>query len=102
MTDNHSPAFRRNDKVQNWYAIYVRPSHEAQVAKRFSIREIEYYLPQYQVEHRWKYRGTRKLDVPQITGYIFGHITPRERARVLEVPSVLFVVGTAGQPTPLP
>jgi transcription antitermination factor NusG len=101
MPDHNPPCGLGSTTEQNWYAIYVRPSHEAQVAKRFSIREIEYYLPQYEVEHRWKNRCTRKLDLPLFPGYIFGHITPPERVRVLEVPSVLCVVGTAGRPTPL-
>ena len=101
MPEHNPPAGPGSPTEQNWHAIYVRPSHVAQVAKRFSVREIEYYLPQYRVEHRWKNRCTRKLDLPLFPGYIFCHITPRERVRVLEVPSVLFVVGTAGRPTPL-
>ncbi len=91
-----------HETAKHWYAIYVRPSHEAQVAKRFSNREIESYLPQYQVEHRWKNRCTKKLDLPLFPGYIFAHISPAERVRVLEVPSVLFLVGTGNRPTPLP
>lgn len=100
-TDHNPPEFSGHETAQHWYAIYVRPSHEAQVAKRFTIREIEGYLPQYQVERRWKNRCTKKLDLPLFPGYIFAHISPTERVRVLEVPSVLFVVGTAGRPTPL-
>src|SRR6202042_602978 len=65
--------------VRHWHAIYVRPSHEAQVAKRFSVREIESYLPQYQVEHRWKNRCTRKLQLPLFPGYIFARISAAER-----------------------
>jgi transcription antitermination factor NusG len=88
--------------TRHWYAIYVRPSHEFQVEKRFILREIESYLPQYRVERRWKNRCTKKLDLPLFPGYIFAHVQPTERVRVLEVPSVLSVVGTAGCPTPLP
>ena len=87
---------------KHWYAVYVRPSHEAQVAKRFCTREIENYLPQYQVEHRWKNRCTKKLDLPLFPGYLFAHISTAERVRVLEVPSVLALVGTANRPSPLP
>jgi len=102
MTDHNPPTVLANETAQNWYAVYVRPSHEAQVEKRFAIREIQSYLPQYQVEHRWKNRCTKKLDLPLFPGYIFARISPTERVRVLEVPSVLFIVGTAGRPTPLP
>jgi transcription antitermination factor NusG len=87
--------------ARHWHAIYVRPSHEAQVAKRFNAREIENYLPKYAVEHRWKNRCVAKLDMPLFPGYIFARISNNERARVLNVPSVVFFVGTAGRPTPL-
>jgi len=84
-----------------WHAIYVRPSHEAQVGKRFNVRDIESYLPQYRVERRWKNRCVAKLELPLFPGYIFARFSNAERVRVLEVPSVLFLVGTAGRPTPL-
>jgi len=102
MTDHKSTTVLVDESAQNWYAVYVRPSHEAQVSKRFDVREIESYLPQYQVEHRWKNRCTKRLDLPLFPGYIFAHVSRADRVRVLEVPSVLFVVGTAGRPTPLP
>lgn len=86
---------------KHWYAVYVRPSHEAQVAKRFCTREIENFLPQYQVQHKWKNRCTKKLDLPLFPGYLFAHISTAERVRVLEVPSVLCLVGTAHRPLPL-
>ena len=88
--------------ARRWYAIYVRPSHEVQVERRLGNREIESYLPQYRVEHRWRNRCTKKLDLPLFPGYVFARISTTERVRVLEVPSVLFLVGTAGRPTPLP
>lgn len=88
--------------TQHWYAVYVRPSHEIQVAKRFALRGIEGCLPQYKVERRWKNRCTKTLDLPLFPGYVFAHVCPRERLSILGVPSVLFVVSTAGRPTPLP
>ena len=101
MTDRSPASGPVIEMVPNWYAIYVRSSHEVQVAKRFIGRGIEHYLPQYQVEHRWKNRCTRKLDLPLFPGYIFACILRSDRVRVLEVPSVLYLVGTAGRPTPL-
>lgn len=88
--------------VRHWYAVYTRPCHEAQVARHFGVRAIEGYLPQYRVVHRWKNGCTKKLDLPLFPGYIFAHVVSTERVRLLEVPSVLSVVGTAGRPTPLP
>lgn len=100
--DGNIPTPLQTVTDRHWHAIYVRPSHEVQVAKRFSVREIESYLPQYQVKHRWKNRCTKKLDLPLFPGYIFARISPSERVRVLDVPSVLWVVGTGSRPTPLP
>lgn len=59
-SDNRIPEPFQLATDWHWHAIYVRPSHEVQVAKRFSVREIESYLPQYQVQHRWKNRCTNK------------------------------------------
>jgi transcription antitermination factor NusG len=97
-----TPVSSSPETIRHWYAIYTRPSHEAQVAKHFNVREIECYLPQYQVVHRWKNRCTKTLELPLFPGYIFARIASAERVRVLEVASVLFMVGTAGRPTPLP
>jgi transcription antitermination factor NusG len=102
MKLNNTPIAAESETTRRWHAIYVRPSHEANVAKRLGVREIESYLPQYRVERRWKNRCTAKLDLPLFPGYIFARIVAAERVRVLEVPSVLFLVGTAGRPTPIP
>ncbi len=102
MKLDNIPIAAEPEATRRWHAIYVRPSHELSVAKRFSVREIESYLPQYRVERRWKNRCTAKLELPLFPGYIFARIVPTERVRVLEVPSVLFLVGTAGRPTPIP
>jgi transcription termination/antitermination protein NusG len=86
----------------HWYAVYTRPSHEKQVAKQFAAREIESYLPHYQVRRRWKNRCNKNLELPLFPSYIFVRIPLADRVRVLEVPSVLSIVGTAGCPVPLP
>jgi transcription antitermination factor NusG len=72
------------------------------VKKHLGVRGIESYLPEYQVVHRWKNRCTKRLELPLFPGYIFVHIAPGERVRVLEVPGVLLLVGKAGTPVPLP
>jgi transcription antitermination factor NusG len=97
-----SPTAAESETTRRWHAIYVRPSHEVSVAKRFSVRDIESFLPRYRVEHRWKNRSTAKLDLPLFPGYVFARIVATERVRVLEVPSVLFLVGTAGRPACIP
>jgi transcription antitermination factor NusG len=88
-------------QAQHWYAIYTRSCQEAQIEKHFAVRGIESFLPQYYVVKSWKNRCTKKLARPLFPGYIFTHINPLERIRVLEIPGVVSLVGAAGRPMPL-
>lgn len=90
------------EATSQWYAVYIRPRQEVQVAKHLEVRRVEAYLAWYHAVHRWKNRCTRQLDLPLFPGYIFARIMPTERVRVLEVPGVVYLVGAAGKPTPLP
>lgn len=87
---------------ENWFAVYTTSRHEKRVAQHLTQRQIEYFLPLYRAEHKWK-DGTRALlDLPLFPGYVFVHIDPRKRTGVLEVPGVVSIVGTGTRPTPLP
>jgi transcription antitermination factor NusG len=86
-----------------WYAVYTTCRHEKRVAAHLHHRTIEYYLPLYRSRRRWKDGSNVTLDLPLFPGYIFVHIQSAERVPVLEVPGVLWIVGSSGnQPTPLP
>lgn len=104
ISNTSSAGIGAHDRLtaRHWYAVYTRPSHEAQVARHLAVRSVEAYLPQYQVVHRWKNRCTKTLNLPLFPSYVFAHVARSERVRVLEVPGVCFLVGTAGTPTPLP
>jgi transcription antitermination factor NusG len=83
--------------------VYTTSRHEKRVAEHFSHREIEYYLPLYRSERKWKDGSRVTLELPLFPGYIFVHISRAERVRVLSVPGALAVVGgTGGQAAPLP
>jgi transcription antitermination factor NusG len=86
----------------NWYAIYTRPSHEKRVAEYFGLREIECYLPSYRTARRWKNRCNVELELPLFPGYVFAHFGWNQRVRVLEVPSVVSIVGNGREALPLP
>jgi transcription antitermination factor NusG len=85
----------------NWYAIYTRPSHEKRVAEHFALREIECYLPSYRAIRRWKNRCKVELELPLFPGYVFARFERCQRVRVLEVPSVVSIVGSGREPLPL-
>ena len=85
----------------HWYAAYTRAQHEKQVAAELETREVEHFLPLYSSMRRWKDRRVQ-LELPLFPGYVFVRLALRERLRVLQVPSVVRLVGFSGQPTALP
>jgi transcriptional antiterminator NusG len=87
---------------RNWFAVYTFSNHEKRVAQHLRAKDIEIFLPLYSVTKRWKNRTTVKVDLPLFAGYVFAHINATERIRVIEVPAVSSIVGTKGEPTPIP
>ena len=90
-----------NAPLLNWYAIYTRPSHEKRVAEHCALREIECYLPSYRTTSRWKNRCKVELELPLFPCYVFVRFQWRQHVRVLEVPSVVSIVGNGREPLPL-
>jgi transcription termination/antitermination protein NusG len=85
-----------------WYAAYTCANHEKQVAEQLRERSVEHFLPLYETVHRWKDRRVR-LELPLFPGYIFVRLPLRDRLRVLQVPSVVRLVGFGDAlPTALP
>lgn len=88
---------------RHWFAVYTTCRHEKRVALHFEQRGIEFYLPLYRVQRRWKDRPSVTLDLPLFPCYIFVRMDWFERLTVLQVPGVLSVVGgTWPKITPLP
>ena len=85
-----------------WFVVYTNPNHEKRVSAHFGLRGIESYLPLYRAKRRWKNGCTVMLELPLFPGYVFVHIAPCERVQVLQVPSVLWIVGNGREPLPLP
>jgi transcription antitermination factor NusG len=85
----------------HWYAAYTCAQHEKRVAEQFSQRAVEHFLPLYSSVRRWKDRRVR-IEMPLFPGYVFVRLALRERLRVLQVPSVVRLVGFGGLPAALP
>jgi transcription antitermination factor NusG len=85
----------------HWYAAYTRAQHEKQVVAELGTREVEHFLPLYSSVRRWKDRRVT-LDLPLFPGYVFVRLALCDRLRVLQIPSVVRLVGFSGQPTALP
>lgn len=88
--------------VPSWFAVFTMARHEKQIASHFRQREIESFLPLYNATHRRKNRCTVSIDFPLFPNYIFVRINPQERLRVLQVPSVLYIVSVGREPMPVP
>src|SRR5438876_188842 len=86
---------------EHWYAAYTRAKHEKRVAAELGMREVEHFLPLYSSVRRWKDRRVQ-LESPLFPGYVFVRLALRDRLRVLQIPSVVRLVGFSGHPTPLP
>jgi transcription antitermination factor NusG len=83
-----------------WYAAYTCANHEKSVAAHLEQRNFEHYLPQYETVHRWKDRRVR-LSLPLFPGYVFVRLALRERLKVLQVPSIVKLVGFGEYPEAL-
>src|SRR5258706_12826423 len=86
---------------RRWYAAYTCAQHEKRVAEQLTQRSLENFLPQYGSVRRWKDRRVQ-LELPLFPGYVFVRLALRERLRVLQIPSLVRLVGFNGQPTALP
>jgi transcription antitermination factor NusG len=84
-----------------WYAAYTCANHEKRVAAELGAREVEHFLPLYNSVRRWKDRRVN-LDLPLFPGYVFVRLALRDRLRVVQIPSVVRLVGFGGLPTALP
>ncbi len=84
-----------------WYAAYTCANHEKRVAAELHARTVEHFLPVYSSIRRWKDRRV-KLDLPLFPGYVFVRLAPCDRLRVLQISSVVRLVGSNGKPTALP
>ncbi len=86
---------------QHWYAAYTCANHENRVASELQLRSVEHFLPLYRSVRRWRDRRVR-LELPLFPGYVFVRLALCDRLRVLQVPSVVRLVGFGGLPTAVP
>ncbi len=104
LSENPLPPFfdREADPDARWFAVYTSSRHEKHVARHFSEREIEYFLPLYQKLHHWAKRTSVRLELPLFPNYVFVHIAQPQRRSVLAVPGVVGVVGQGQVAAALP
>ena len=101
MNDNSTPVDQLPDQTTPWYAVYTRPHHEKLVARILQFREVDCFLPLFETENRWHDRY-KIIQSPLFPSYLFVHISPEERARVVMAPGVVCLVSSQGHPVPVP
>jgi transcription antitermination factor NusG len=84
-----------------WYAAYTCANHEKHVAAELGARDVEHFVPLYSSVRRWKDRRVN-LDLPLFPGYVFVRLALSDRLRVVQIPSIVRLVGFGGLPTALP
>lgn len=89
-----------NDDSMHWYAVYTCARHEKAIARHFDERGLSYFLPLYQVVHRWNKRSCR-VSLPLFPGYVFVQTSTQDRYKPLQVPGVLHYVATGVAPCPI-
>jgi transcription antitermination factor NusG len=87
---------------RNWYAVFTVPQNEKSVVKHLNLREVESFLPTYETFRVWKNRQRMKIVLPLFPSYLFVRINRKERAKVLQSPGVLQIVGNGKEYVPLP
>jgi transcription antitermination factor NusG len=91
-----------NTQTSQWYAVHTVARHEKRVRDHIKSRNIECFLPLYEVIHRWKNGCRAKVELPLFPSYLFVEIDLLDRVRILDVPGVLSLVGAGPYPQPLP
>jgi transcription antitermination factor NusG len=86
---------------RSWFAVFTVPQNEQSTARHLEMLRIEFFLPTYATVRVWRNRQRKMIMQPLFPNYLFVHISPRERGRVLGSPGVLQIVGTRQHPLPL-
>jgi transcription antitermination factor NusG len=84
-----------------WYAAYTCANHEKRVRELLTQRCVVSFLPAYETVRRWKDRRMR-IQLPLFPGYVFVRLALVDRLRVLQIPSVVRLIGFNGHPSALP
>jgi transcription antitermination factor NusG len=87
---------------RRWFAVFTIPQNEKSVVRHLEMREVESFLPTYEVIKVWKNRQRVKTVLPLFPRYLFVHIHGRERVSVLESPGVLQIVGNSRESAVVP
>jgi transcription antitermination factor NusG len=90
-----------SSNLQHWFAAYTCANHEKRVATELQSRAVEHFLPLYRSVRRWSDRRVR-IEMPLFPSYVFVRLALHDRLRVLQIPSLVRLLGVNGLPSALP
>lgn len=83
-----------------WFALLVKPQHERAVTEQLRTRSVEAYVPLYRSRRHWSDR-VKEIEFPLFSRYVFCRFNFEERAKILNLPSVVSLVGFGRTPCPV-
>ncbi len=90
-----------NSQQYCWFAIQTLSRHEKLVRNQLEMRNVEHFLPTMRQLSQWTDRK-KEIEVPLFAGYCFARFSLAERLPILQSQGVVRVVGSGGQPEPIP
>lgn len=99
IADSYGSAHSLGDD-RHWLAAYTRAQHETSVARQLEAKAVSFLLPTHIKTSRWSDR-VRHAAAPLFPCYVFVHVSPDERVRVLQTSGVVNIVSVGGRPAPL-
>ena len=91
-----------SEHISSWFALYTMPQNEQSVRRMLDIRQIESFLPTYEVQRVWKNRQRVKSQRPLFPSYLFVRINSHQRGTVLSAPGAVRFVGNGRSVLPIP
>lgn len=84
------------EKEKKWYALYVASRQEKIACKLLTEKGTEAYLPLIKTMRQWSDRK-KMVELPLLNGYLFTHITPLEKEKVLQTKGIVRFVRSEGK-----
>jgi transcription antitermination factor NusG len=81
-------------KYLPWFALYVKPRHEKNVALILQGKGYEAFLPTY----RHRVKNNKSFELPLFPGYVFCRIELSNRLPVMTTPGIFSIVGSGSEP----
>jgi len=81
----------------SWFALYVKPRHEKNVALTLTGKGYDTFLP----THIKRHPSGKHFDLPLFPGYVFCRFDLRQTLPVLSTPGVFLIVGNGPEPQPV-